>query len=729
MEALFMLNRPAAMPARTTAIARRVWWASRTWSRMAARLLPICYLSFSVLAAETDSPASVQISGFGFFGNRELVRLLRNFQLDHEFPPHIDRSFVEDAALVLFSRAESQGFLTPRLEARFTLADGTAQRLEWTNALAIPLPRDFSGRAVRFRMRLGVESYYQRIRFEGLTAITEREARSYFVAGDTLLSLRSTRAYSPDLLRSSMSALKETLVRKGYRDAVVLPHVLEVNSTNGAANLEVKVTEGLRTIVRTVNVETVSPEDPSVTNHLVQHPYQPYSYLWQQDFARQLQERQYPRGRPDAVVEFAVSGADTNNTIVQLDLIARVETGPHVQLGEVMLSGNKRTSDSVLESRIDLKPGEALNLSAVEKSRQSLARLGVFESVGVRYEEVAATNRNVVFEFKESKPMSMSLFAGYGSYESLRLGLEFEHRNVAGLAHAVHLQLSQSLKASRGELQYTIPEFFHENVNAFVKAEGLNREEISFTRREFGASIGAQTRFNGIKTDLSIHHDYEFLSALQVDTLATNRIGREKARASIFNLELNHDRRDNPLLPREGLRLFTKFEFASTALGGQVDFQRILFNGSYHLDLHGGRLLHLGLAHGMTFTSGGDREDLPLNKRFFPGGENSIRGYQEGEASPLDSNGEPLGAETFTQFNFEFEQLLTKTWSLVTFLDAIGFAENAAHYPWDETLLSIGGGIRWRTLIGPVRLEYGHNLNPRPFDPRGTLHVSIGFPF
>jgi outer membrane protein insertion porin family len=31
--------------------------------------------------------------------------------------------------------------------------------------------------------------------------------------------------------------------------------------------------------------------------------------------------------------------------------------------------------------------------------------------------------------------------------------------------------------------------------------------------------------------------------------------------------------------------------------------------------------------------------------------------------------------------------------------------------------------------VGPVRLEYGHNLNAREGDPNGTLHFSVGFPF
>jgi outer membrane translocation and assembly module TamA len=41
----------------------------------------------------------------------------------------------------------------------------------------------------------------------------------------------------------------------------------------------------------------------------------------------------------------------------------------------------------------------------------------------------------------------------------------------------------------------------------------------------------------------------------------------------------------------------------------------------------------------------------------------------------------------------------------------------------------VGLGVRFQTLIGPLRLEYGRNINRRPGDPSGTWHFSIGFPF
>jgi outer membrane protein assembly factor BamA len=150
---------------------------------------------------------------------------------------------------------------------------------------------------------------------------------------------------------------------------------------------------------------------------------------------------------------------------------------------------------------------------------------------------------------------------------------------------------------------------------------------------------------------------------------------------------------------------------------------------SWHHPLGGGRTLSLGLSQGVVIPNGSNNENLPFNRRFFPGGENSIRGYTEGRASPRNDRGDIVGAETFTLGTVEFEQALTPKWAVVLFSDSLGMAKRISNYPWDTGLFSIGTGIRWKTVVGPIRLEYGYNLNPRPGDPSGALQFSLGFPF
>ena len=490
--------------------------------------------------------------------------------------------------------------------------------------------------------------------------------------------------------------------------------------------MELSVEEGLRTLVRSVTTEVYASDDPTPRAGGVVEPQTAYSRLWLQNFVQALRTNQYRKGFPDASVEVSTIRRETNAPNIFVDLRAQVKTGPKIRLGEVGFEGNKRTRQFVLKSRVKLEPGEDLDRIEVEHGRNRLARLGAFDSVSVRYEPVDDQTRSVVYEVKESKALDFSLLFGYGSYERLRGGFELDHKNAFGLAHQARLRAIQSFKSSSADFLYTMPEMFREDVDLFFDASGLRREEISFIREEYGGGIGARRFFRPIDTDVSVRYNYQFLTAL--DNQATTP-GVQRTRVGAIVLDLRHDRRDNPLLPTRGYNLLGNVELASASLGGEVDYQRLELAGSYHANLVGGLYLHLGLRHGAALQLGGANGEFPFTKRFFPGGENSVRGYQQGEASPRDVNGNLLGAETYLLGNVELEQFLTPSLSLVGFVDGVGFAEHLRDYPANEAVYSAGGGIRWKSIVGPVRLEYGYNLNRRTGDPVGTLHFSLGFPF
>ena len=90
------------------------WWRWLGLLTILTALLPC-----PSLGAQTNEPAQVKVSGFGLLGNREMVRLLKNFQKNRADPTVIDESFAEDAALVLLSRVTGEGFMNARLQGRF----------------------------------------------------------------------------------------------------------------------------------------------------------------------------------------------------------------------------------------------------------------------------------------------------------------------------------------------------------------------------------------------------------------------------------------------------------------------------------------------------------------------------------------------------------------------------------------------------------------------------------
>jgi len=425
----------------------------------------------------------------------------------------------------------------------------------------------------------------------------------------------------------------------------------------------------------------------------------------------------------DAVASDAMDGRR------EVAVTVRVTPGQAVTLGGVRFEGNEHTREQVMRRRVRTDEGDPLNPLALERARYRISRLGVFRSVEVDYEPPEGEVRDAVFTVEELPRWDASLLAGYGSYEQVRGGVELQQVNLFGRAHTSRFQLVQSLKSTRGEYSYTVPELFGESVDGTARIFGLRREEQAFDREEYGGTAGVRRRIPWIRAEGSLAYTYQSLSN-QDNRLTTRALDEDNVKVASIDLGLTKDRRDNPLRPRRGYRLFAQAELASESLGGEVDYQSFELGATYHTRWGRSRWLHFGLTHGaITQLGAADGQLIPVNKRFYPGGDSSIRGYQKDEAAPRGPDGRFVGAETYTLLNVELEQAITNTWSVVVFFDALGEAAELEAYPWDERLYSVGLGVRYQTIVGPVRLEYGRNVNPRADDPSGTLHFSVGFPF
>ncbi len=681
-------------------------------------------------AESKPKPAKLKVSGYGFLGDRELKRILRTLELGGKKPEFFTPSFVEDSALILTARVKRDGFLEPGINIRLTTADGQRIQVEGQDLLENPLSRALRIKEVHFRIHKGVLFYFQFIHFDGLQTVREKQALAYFYETEALFKFKRARVYTPDRLRRGIDSLTEVLDRQGYADAKVETNYLHLDPRSGAVDVSLRVEQGPKFLVRSVREQFFYDGGSTPAHDRTVFLSAPYSRLWLQDFTLGLKTNEFHRGYPDTSVTINTVRRDPEGDRVHLDLQATIQTGPRVLIGGIEFAGHKRTQTWLLSRRVRIRRGDLLDPIRVEEGRYRLARLGVFDTVDLDYHPVDEHTRDVIYNLKEGKTLNLSLLFGWGSYELLRGGVEVDANNLWGRAHSARIRAIQSFKASSGDLTYTIPEFVGRDVDLFVNSSGLRREEISFTRVEYGGGIGLHKFFQVASTDASVRYNYQILNAQQFGSfpeIASEGL-TNPAVGSVIT-ELKFDRRDNPLYPRKGYKVFLTLEGATSYLGGDANYERLEISASWHHPLGGGRYLSLGVSHGFDYTFGSVPNNLPFNKRFFPGGENSIRGYQEGEASPLNAEGQILGAETYTLGTVEFEQALTPKWSLVLFSDNLGFAHRIGDYPFDTGLFSVGGGIRWRTLIGPVRLEYGHNLNPRSRDPSGTLQFSLGFPF
>jgi outer membrane translocation and assembly module TamA len=124
-----------------------------------------------------------------------------------------------------------------------------------------------------------------------------------------------------------------------------------------------------------------------------------------------------------------------------------------------------------------------------------------------------------------------------------------------------------------------------------------------------------------------------------------------------------------------------------------------------------------------------DSRVVPLQERFFNGGENTVRSFGEDELGPRPG-GKPVGGEAYSVLTTELRQRLFGHFDGAAFMDAgnlAGRAEDA--FDFRDLRYAVGFGVRYLLPIGPLRLDFAWNPHPRATEDDFRIHFSVGMSF
>jgi outer membrane protein insertion porin family len=190
----------------------------------------------------------------------------------------------------------------------------------------------------------------------------------------------------------------------------------------------------------------------------------------------------------------------------------------------------------------------------------------------------------------------------------------------------------------------------------------------------------------------------------------------------VFLLEL----RDDPFNPKRGSFYSGSAEVASSLIGSEVDYFKLVGQASYYVPVFWRNTFVVSGRAGWADPCG-DTVEVPIQKRFFLGGRTTVRGFAEDGVGPVGADGAPTGGDYMVNGNVELRVPLQYKFILALFLDAgsVWFQGGPPGYGFDLRE-SVGLGIRYVTPIGPLALEYGWKLDRREGEPPGAWHFTIG---
>lgn len=696
----------------------------RTSHSFSSLLVAFAFLLTLSLATIADDRAEMKVRGGGFFKDRLLVQQLK--ALHHEEPTFFEPVDIEDAALIIISDMQSNGYLEARTLGKITSTDNTASTVEWDKDLDVFLPAGTEATLVEFEIIPGPRFYYASLELKDNPVIKKEEAEAYFYKEPYFFGGDESKVFTPSQFTSGAQNLRAQLEIMGYREAQVFSEVKNLDTVTGAADTQLEIQEGPLFLLKDVTVE--SPLPGIFSGNVSTYLEKPYNTFIRQDIIRDIRNAFYSAGYADVQFEHQITATPDSSSEVSVSLTITVLPGEQYNLSSIKFEGADTVKRKLLRKQLTVEEGSLLNPAELDVSRLNLSRLGLFQKVEYQLEKAGDGQQALTFQLRDRTTWELDSLIGWGSYENLRLGIVAEKLNAFGVGHRLQIKSVISNKSLLGETRYLIPNFMDTQFPLSSKLFYLEREELSFDREEFGVTFGTSKYLQALDLNMDAVYNFESLNA-KVNDLGTTLPGPEKVRSGSFEVRFGRDKRDNPLNPESGYRFFADIEWGAEALGGEVDYQAAELGLSYHKEIKRGLIWHGSISHAVVGSFNKPQSQIPNNKLLFPGGENSIRGYERGGAAPINELGEFFGAQSYMLINLELEQRLTDSFSVVAFFDGLGMANHIDDYPFDEYLSSIGLGIRFRTFMGPIRLEYGHNLDQRLEDPSGTLHLSLGFPF
>lgn len=422
-------------------------------------------------------------------------------------------------------------------------------------------------------------------------------------------------------------------------------------------------------------------------------PGQPASYATVAEARATLERNLQDRGHPFARV---TEGLERLPNKPEVDVVYTVDPGPRVTIGEVRIRGNTRTREVVILDRLTLRGGELYSATEVERSRQRLARLGLFSSVSVELldDDPRARVRDLLVVVKERPQFAVEVGAGASVEDGPRAFLTGEVRNIFGLGLGLR---------GRGQLNY--PRMFYDflydpedpnnplsrfgpeddpvwNYARFLEGQAVLIAELpkvygmpfdtrlhvdtialreirpAFTLNRGSVLVGADMQpatwlhitpqIEGEASEFDCPKDLN-LGQSCGDGSSSSLTRRRDAgfiRQTTYRMSASVDLRDNPVRPRSGLWLSGTTDLAL----GSGDLRTT--NGatasvpvtSDFVKLTGAAVGYVPLAPSFVWALSGrvgnifrfNDSYIPLFKRFYLGGTSSIRGFREDEILPAD---------------------------------------------------------------------------------------------
>lgn len=413
-----------------------------------------------------------------------------------------------------------------------------------------------------------------------------------------------------------------------------------------------------------------------------------------------------------------------------------ISEGRRVKIERIVVTGNKATRRSTIDRELKIKEGDPASSERILETKRGLEKLGIFAEVKIEEIPISAEAEDVVINLREGERNYISLGAGLEtknetqSFEIWENGLrprvtaELILGNMFGRASQLSFVTQSSLKETRGVISWEDRYLFGLPLQTAVNAWLEREERVSYGYDQRGISFSVIKPF--AKDWVSFTMLRWASTTLYFLDVAESQVDRQHFPFSSTSISesLIRDRRDDSFNPEQGSFFSAVVEWAYPLFKAESDFLKSFVKYQRFVPLS------RNLNFSATARAGLGTGWIPIHERFFGGGSNSFRGEPFDQLGPKDpSSQKPAGGKALLLFNFELRfPLFPSVPNLAgaTFCDMGNVFAARSDVRIADLQGAVGLGIRYRTPLGPVRIDFGWNLHSPEERKQPIMFITIG---
>ncbi|MDH4231910.1 MAG: outer membrane protein assembly factor BamA [Nitrospirota bacterium] len=578
--------------------------------------------------------------------------------------------------------------------------------------------------SLTYQIDEGIKVKIKNILFEGNKNISAKKIRKVMDTKEWWLFsfVTSSGYYKKDQLANDVEKIKNLYFDNGYIKAVVAEPEITLGEQKKDMNIQIKISEGWQYRLSSVNFTGNKVFDnDAIQKRISLVPNDIFSKDVLEKDMSSISDLYSENGYALVSVMPDLSPDDANKTVA---VTLNIDEGDKYYLGRIEISGNTKTRDKVIRREIRLAEGDTFDSSKLKRSYERINNLGFFDSVEMvpkpKHEEKAI---DLDVKVKERPTGFLSVGGGYSSVDKFIATADLTQGNLFGRGQYIKVKAELGGKSSLYDLSFRDPYFLDSPYSFSTGIYRSKREYIEYEKDATGFYLGlGKSLAEYWRADAS--YNFERATIENIDETASKIIQDQKGTNTTSSITptLVRDSRDNYLDPSRGSRNSATLTFAG--LGGSTAFIKGILDSSWYFPLGKTTLMLRGR---FGYAAGIFNKELPLYERFYVGGLYTVRGLGFGEAGPKDPDtGDKIGGTEELIFNTDYIFPIFPEMKLkgVVFFDAGNAYEDFQNF--GTLRYTAGLGFRWISPMGPIRLEWGYNIDKKEGESASKFEFAFG---